>query len=139
VSLVHGVDDGEDSGETTAVVADTWAFEEIALAGYMHVGFRREDSIEVRGENEVRVRGYTGAVAEDVAGFVDADVGEASGSEEARKLGGALVFVERWRGNFAETDLFGNEMGFGGFDDLHCGLNVGLREYLRRGLLGSGD
>ncbi len=130
VGVVHGVDDGEQSGESAAVVADAGTFEDVSGACDVDVSLGREDGVEVGGEHEMWMRLGAGTITEDVACVVDADVGEAGFFEEAGKFGGALVFMEGRRGDLAEADLLVDEVGLAGLDGLHGGLDVGTGEDL---------
>ncbi len=132
---LEGVDEGEEAGEAAAIVAD--AGRGVGGAGVfdVDVGAFGEDGVLVGGDDEVGVGLDAGAVAEDVAGGVDADVFEAGGGEEALELEAAGLLVEGRRGNLGEADLFVNKVGLAGLDGAHGGLGGGFGEKLLGGLL----
>jgi hypothetical protein len=92
----------------------------------VNVGAFGEHGVEMRGENEIRMRRCAGAHTNHVAYFIDADIFEPRLEKQALEFLAANLFVKWRRGNFADTNLLINEMGFvtlGGVErDFHGGI-----------------
>ena len=82
----------------------------------LHVGAFRKHGIEMRGEDQVGMRGFAGTHADDVAGFVGADVAQAEAFEQPLQFAPAHFFLERRRGDLANLDLLLDDRGLVALD-----------------------
>jgi hypothetical protein len=105
VRFVERADDAEHHGEAAAIVANARAFEDVAFHGDADVGAFGKDGIKVRGEDQVRMRGFARPDSDHVAGGVRADIVQPEAFKEALQLLAAHFLFERRRRNLADLDL----------------------------------
>jgi hypothetical protein len=106
----HLADDRDHDRQAAAVVADTGSLQQVPFTLHLDVGPLREHRVEVRGEDEVRVRGGAGILAKHVAHLVHAHVPQAELREHALQLLAADLLLELGRRNLAEADLVRNRL-----------------------------
>jgi hypothetical protein len=116
--FVHRLDHADHHREATAVVTDAGALEPGAVLRHLHVRAFRENGVEMRSENEVRLRPLARPLAQDVPDRVDADVPQPELREDVLELEAARLLGERRCGNLAHADLLGNEFGLGRLEAL---------------------
>ena len=77
LGLIQCLYRGQHHGQSTAIVADPGAFQDMALTRYFYSGFFRKHCVEVGAEKQIGAWGYSRPRTDHVAGFVNANIFEA--------------------------------------------------------------
>ena len=84
--LVQGADHADDDRQAAAVVADAGTLQPRSVLRHADVRLGREHGVEMGGEDEMRFRTLPGALAENIADGVDADVLQTELREDGLEL-----------------------------------------------------
>ncbi len=76
----------------------------------VNVGAFWKNSVEVRREHDVRMRGGSGTYADHVADGIDADISRPASLKEASRFFAALLLMKRRCSGLADQDLFVDEV-----------------------------
>ena len=101
---MDGAGEADERGEACAVVGDAGRVEAIAVALDFDIGAGGKNGVEMRGEQNDFFVGRSRAFADDVAGFVDAELSGRSLRKFASGIRRGAV-PESGRGNFGDVDL----------------------------------
>src|SRR5258708_26713023 len=94
MSFVACAGNGDERGETGAVVGDSGGEEAIAFVADFYFGGGGKDGVQMRGEYDDFLFICAAQFADDVAGFIDLNF-EAGGREKRSHGDGALGFLKR--------------------------------------------
>ena len=123
--------DGEHGGHARAVVGYAGAQEFVALLANFERALGGKNGVDVSAECDVgaslRETRFARVDAEDVAGFVDADIVEAKFAETLGEPFAAGGFSEGRRGNAGQFHLPALEFGLGGAKPIASLLDFGER------------
>src|SRR5262249_32095207 len=104
VSLFQGADYAKKYRKTATIVADHRTFQYGASARSFHIHFLSKNGIEVRAEDQMRVRSQARTLGDYISGTVDSGLLEAELLERLPEGFSPSTLEERRRGDFTESD-----------------------------------
>ena len=124
VRRLHRPDEGEQHGQTARVIPHTRCVEHVAFAPHLHVGARREDGIEMRGDDDQRPAARALAHAVHIALGIRRQIRQALRPQHFQIGGGTCRFLEGRRLDLGQLDHVGDDPFV-----VRCQLRLGRGEF----------